>query len=236
MTTEHVLLLDASLPVAVVAIGNHQGIVGQLLLREQRQHSERLAQAVEQVLAEAHVAVGQLTAIAVGRGPGSYMGIRTAMALAQGLAFARRVPLRGLGTLEVLRAGAEVELAFAPAKRGFWYGQRAGEPSLWLDEAALCAVVSSSASWVMPASAMAAAWDALAPLAWDDAQRASVVTVESPDPVAMWQAWYQQRGREDELDTLRPDYVRAPDAALPSRDPAWQLDAVRAMTTKDDRE
>ena len=67
---------------------------------------------IEKVLAEAKIERGEIEVIAVGLGPGSYTGIRAAIALAQGWQLARGVKLLGVSSVECLAAQAQAEKFF----------------------------------------------------------------------------------------------------------------------------
>lgn len=117
------LALDTATEACTVALS----IDGRVLERFERrsQHSEHLLPMVDALLAEAQLALGQLDAIAFGRGPGSFTGLRIGAGVAQGLAFGADlpvVPVSSLATLAQGQAGDRVLAAFDARMQQVYWG------------------------------------------------------------------------------------------------------------------
>ncbi|HEV7489497.1 MAG TPA: tRNA (adenosine(37)-N6)-threonylcarbamoyltransferase complex dimerization subunit type 1 TsaB [Rhodanobacteraceae bacterium] len=90
-----------------------------------RRHAELLLPMCEAVLAEAGLGRGDLDALAVGRGPGAFTGVRLAVSAAQGIALALDIPVVPISSLAALALqapenGADV-LAVIDARMGEVY-------------------------------------------------------------------------------------------------------------------
>jgi tRNA threonylcarbamoyladenosine biosynthesis protein TsaB len=84
------------------------GEIAALERRAGNRHSELVLPLLEQALGSCRMTLSQIEAVAFGAGPGAFTGLRIACALAQGLAFARNLPVIGISSLEALaqEAGA----------------------------------------------------------------------------------------------------------------------------------
>lgn len=71
-----------------------------------RQHSQRLLSMVDQLLAQQACTLSELSAIAYGKGPGSFTGLRICLGLVQGLAFGANLPVVPISSLAALAQAA----------------------------------------------------------------------------------------------------------------------------------
>lgn len=74
-----------------------------------RRHTDLVLPWAGELLAEAGLVKSQLDAIAVGRGPGAFTGVRLAVALVQGMALALDKPVLPISTLAALALSANID-------------------------------------------------------------------------------------------------------------------------------
>jgi tRNA threonylcarbamoyladenosine biosynthesis protein TsaB len=87
---------------AVVTGGGEPETLSVATLGDHFGHAENIGEVISQALADAGVTPAQLTAVAVGRGPASYTGLRVGMAAAVAFAQARGIQLLGVATLDAI--------------------------------------------------------------------------------------------------------------------------------------
>lgn len=110
------------------------GEVRSLERRAPNGHAELALPMLERLLAGAGCRAADLQAVAFGAGPGAFTGLRIACGLAQGIAFARGLPVIGVSTLEAMaeESGAARVVACLDARMGeVYYAALESEAGRW---------------------------------------------------------------------------------------------------------
>ena len=100
------LAFDTATPAVTVALHDGERVVASHLTVDAMRHGELLSPGIVAVLDEAWVQRQDVTAIAVGVGPGPFTGLRVGLVTARTLGLALDIPVYGVCTLDVLAAQA----------------------------------------------------------------------------------------------------------------------------------
>jgi tRNA threonylcarbamoyladenosine biosynthesis protein TsaB len=105
------LAFDTATPYVTVALHDgaldgERSVVAERRSEQRMRHGEQLAPLIEQVLGDAGVVRQDLTALAVGIGPGPYTGLRVGLVTARTLAFVLEIPVYGVCSLDIIAVEA----------------------------------------------------------------------------------------------------------------------------------
>ena len=135
----------------ICSVGIARG--GELLsLRESdegRDHARKVGLFVDELLRETGIAPDELDAVAVGRGPGSYTGLRIGVSFAKGLCYGLGKPLVAVGSLDALAEVAREDYEAGILSVDDWEHARLCP---WISALSAGRVVRSSSSATEPAS------------------------------------------------------------------------------------
>lgn len=146
-----------------------------------REHTQRILPLVQEVLTESGTTLSELDALAFGRGPGSFTGVRIGIGIAQGLALGAELPMIGVSTLATMaqgawrKTGATRVLAAIDARMGevYWAEYQRDEQGVWHGEeteAVAERLAQLSGEW----ATVGTGWQA-----WPDLAKASGLTLSS---------------------------------------------------------
>jgi tRNA threonylcarbamoyladenosine biosynthesis protein TsaB len=106
------LAFDTASPAVTVAVADGEHMLASTTTVDARRHAELLAPAIVSMLAEAGVDLRDLTAIAVGVGPGPFTGLRVGLITARTLGAVLLVPVLGVCTHDHLALASGLTGAF----------------------------------------------------------------------------------------------------------------------------
>jgi tRNA threonylcarbamoyladenosine biosynthesis protein TsaB len=107
----NILALDTSTEACSAAIWTDGTVTERF--ESGNQHSGRILAMVDELLAESGFALARFDAIAFGRGPGSFTGLRIGAGVAQGLAFGADIPVTPVSSLAALAQGVDAPRVLA---------------------------------------------------------------------------------------------------------------------------
>ena len=148
------LAVDTSTAQIGLALYDDAQVKAESLWQSHQHHTVELAPALAELLKRTDVSMGEIQALGVALGPGSFTALRVGLSFVKGLALARHIPIIGIPTLDVLAGGlplARLPLAavlqagrsrfavgmYKPTKTGWKSsGNRASEKIMTIDELA----------------------------------------------------------------------------------------------------
>jgi tRNA threonylcarbamoyladenosine biosynthesis protein TsaB len=221
------LAIDTATPVGSVALEGEGRIVALRTFDAPREQSKRLFGQIDGVLADAGAGRGDLEAIAVTVGPGSFTGLRIGLSAAKGLCFGLELPLIPLSTLDVLAA----RLMWCVRPVGVWLDARRGEVYGAAYDTSQGRVHRVTEPTAAPPEALLAQWGLTDVLfTGDGAERwAELIDAQpgallAPAParrpcadVAAWLA--RSAGEPVDAALVEPDYLRTPHFEPATREP-----------------
>jgi tRNA threonylcarbamoyladenosine biosynthesis protein TsaB len=106
------LALDTATEACSVALMRDNAVISRYEVIP-RLHAQRVLPMVQDLLSEAGLAASDINAIAFGRGPGAFTGVRIAIGVVQGLAFSLNCPVLPVSDLAVIAQRAHREMGAA---------------------------------------------------------------------------------------------------------------------------
>jgi tRNA threonylcarbamoyladenosine biosynthesis protein TsaB len=204
------LAFDTATPFVTVALHDGEDVVAERRSEQRMKHGEQLAPLIDAALTEAGAVRQNLTAIAVGVGPGPFTGLRVGLVTARTLAFVLDLPVYGVCSLDIL--AIEAALGTRPIGGEFAVATDARRKEVYLATYDAEGRRLAGPDVVRPADAatpgpVAGEGAALYPDAFPDAHEPTL-------PSARWLA----RAVVEELAELHdpePMYLRRPDVVAP---------------------
>ncbi len=190
-----ILAIDTSVGTSVAVIGD--GIIAEASTVDTRSHAEYIGVFIDRVLTEAGVTPAEVTRVVTGIGPGAFTGLRVGIAAGIAFAVGRGIPISGLPSHDAISVGRGACTVVSDVRRRelAWTTYRDG--------------VSLNGPRLATESSLAIDVDL------DTFPEVRAVQISA---ALLATAAQNRLDRGDDLSSLRPLYLRAPDAT-PSKGP-----------------
>lgn len=106
MESVYILSVDTATEVCSVAVSKNGDTIACKELGGENTHSQILLPYINDIMGQAGIDIGKISAVAVSEGPGSYTGLRIGTSTVKGLCYAWQVPMIAVSTLAAIAGGA----------------------------------------------------------------------------------------------------------------------------------
>ncbi len=101
-----ILCIETATEVCSVALANDGELLSCCENADGHSHAEKIMELIDNCLKQGKTEAGQLQAICISSGPGSYTGLRIGTSAAKGMCYALSIPLLAVSSLEGIARGA----------------------------------------------------------------------------------------------------------------------------------
>ena len=222
-----ILGIETATVQAGCAIGGHEGVLASAHSAKGKRHAENLTPAISFICQQAQIELSEIGLVAVDIGPGLFTGLRVGVATAKAVAFALRVPMIGVSSLDLLafpvRFSPRLIVASIDARRNELYYafyrqvpggvQRISEPAVGTADDLASELLAIGEEVLLVgdgAHRYREAFDGLAKVEIVDPGNSY------PSAASLVQLAHARALREDfqQIDSIQPVYLRRPDAEI----------------------
>ena len=222
-----ILGIETATVQAGCAIGGHEGVLASAHSAKGKRHAENLTPAIEFICEQAQIELSEIGLVAVDIGPGLFTGLRVGVATAKAVAFALRVPMIGVSSLDLLafpvRFTPRLIVAAIDARRNELYYalyrqvpggvQRISEPTVGSADDLASELLALSEEVLLVGDGAHRYREA-----FDGLTKVEIVDQGNsfPSAASLVQLAHARALREDfqQIDSIQPMYLRRPDAEI----------------------
>jgi len=222
-----ILGIETATVQAGCAIGGHEGVLASAHSAKGKRHAENLTPAIAFICEQAQIELSEIGLVAVDIGPGLFTGLRVGVATAKAVAFALRVPMIGVSSLDLLafpvRFTPRLIVAAIDARRNELYYalyrqvpggvQRISEPTVGSADDLASELLALSEEVLLVGDGAHRYREA-----FDGLTKVEIVDQGNsfPSAASLVQLAHAQALREDfqQIDSIQPMYLRRPDAEI----------------------